>query len=156
MRIRFCTFLFFVFLASVGYSVEPDEILLDSGLESRARIISKDLRCLVCRNENIDSSNSELAKDLRILVRERLNLGDTNEQTIDFIVDKYGEYVLLRPRLSGFGGILWFFGPGILLVGFLLVILFIKQNSSKSIFHENQKKLTRTEKNQLKQYFDNR
>ena len=156
MRIKFVTFLFFIFCASAGNSVEPNEILMDAELEARARIISKDLRCLVCRNENIDSSNSELAKDLRVLVRERLMLGQTNEQTIDFIVNKYGEYVLLRPKLDGFGGILWFLGPGALFLGFLLVILFIRQNSSKLAFEENQKKLSRAEKNQLKQYFDNR
>ena len=156
MKTALCSFLLFAFLAAVGNAVEPDEILMDEELETRARIISKDLRCLVCRNENIDSSNSELAKDLRILVRERLVLGETNEQTIDFIVGKYGEYVLLRPKLSGFGGILWLLGPVVLLFSFLLVILFIKQNSSKSILQETQKKLTDVEKKQLKEYFDNR
>ena len=82
-------------------AVQPDEILADPAMEARAREISKDLRCLVCRNENIDESNAELARDLRLLVRERLVAGDSNEAVVDFIVDRYGEFVLLRPTTTG-------------------------------------------------------
>ena len=90
-----------VFLLPLSLSgVEPDEILKDKILEERARIISSDLRCLVCQNENIDSSNADLAKDLRLLVRERLLVGDTNKQVKNFIVERYGEYVLLNPTFS--------------------------------------------------------
>ncbi|MGB0913666.1 MAG: cytochrome c-type biogenesis protein, partial [Phaeobacter italicus] len=84
-----------------AYAVQPDEVLADPALEARARELSKDLRCLVCRNESIDESNADLARDLRLLVRERLVAGDSNEEAMDFIVDRYGEYVLLSPRATG-------------------------------------------------------
>lgn len=95
-------------------AVTPAEILDDPVLEARARELSKDLRCLVCRNENIDESHAELAQDLRVLVRERLVLGDSDEEVIDHIVDRYGEYVLLRPTATGANLILWIAGPAML------------------------------------------
>ena len=91
-------------------AVEPDEILSDPKLEARAREVSVNLRCLVCQNQSIDDSNAELAKDLRVLVRERLTIGDTNEQVVSYIVDRFGEYVLLKPRIGMHTMILWF-GP---------------------------------------------
>lgn len=97
-------------------AVEPDEILSDPVLEGRARELSKDLRCLVCRNENIDESNAELARDLRVLVRERLVAGDSDGEVIDFVVARYGEYVLLRPTTSGANWMLWAAGPLMLLL----------------------------------------
>ncbi|MFV0334098.1 MAG: cytochrome c-type biogenesis protein CcmH [Tropicimonas sp.] len=97
-------------------AVTPDEVLADPVLEARAREISKELRCLVCRNENIDESNAGLAADLRVLVRERLVAGDSDEGVIDYVVDRYGEYVLLRPTASGANLILWIAGPAMLLV----------------------------------------
>lgn len=103
--------------AAPVYAVQPDEILSDPALEARARDISKDLRCLVCRNENIDDSNAGLARDLRLLVRERLVAGDTNTETVSFVVDRYGEYVLLQPTTSGSNWILWAAGPLMLLIG---------------------------------------
>ena len=103
-------------LAGPALAVQPDEVMSDPALEARARVISKDLRCLVCRNESIDESHAELARDLRILVRERLAAGDSNEQVIDFVVDRYGEYVLLRPLNTGSNMVLWLAGPGLLLV----------------------------------------
>ena len=84
-----------------------DEILDDPELEARARVLSKDLRCLVCRNESIDESNADLARDLRILVRERLVAGDSNDEALDFIVGRYGEFVLLRPQAGGSNWLLW-------------------------------------------------
>ena len=98
---KFLLLIFLVLCPVVSLAVDPDEILENQILEERARLISKDLRCLVCQNENIDSSNAELAKDLRVLVRERILLGDTNKQVKDFIVKRYGEYVLLNPAFSG-------------------------------------------------------
>ena len=89
-------------------AVEPDEILSDPKLETRAREISVNLRCLVCQNQSIDDSNAELAKDLRVLVRERLTKGDTNDQVVSYIVDRFGEYVLLKPRIGMHTMILWF------------------------------------------------
>lgn len=104
-------------LATPVHAVQPDEVLSDPALEARARVLSKDLRCLVCRNENIDDSNAELARDLRLLVRERLVAGDTDEEAIAFIVDRYGEYVLLNPTTDGANVLLWIAGPLMLLLG---------------------------------------
>jgi cytochrome c-type biogenesis protein CcmH len=104
-------------LATPVQAVQPDEVLADPALEARARVLSKDLRCLVCRNENIDDSNAELARDLRLLVRERLVAGDTDEEAIAFIVDRYGEYVLLNPTTDGANVLLWIAGPLMLLLG---------------------------------------
>ncbi len=97
-------------------AVLPGEMLKDPVLEARAREISKGLRCLVCRNENIDDSNAKLAHDLRVLVRDRLKAGDTDQQVVDYIVARYGEYVLLRPRATGANLLLWGAGPIMLLL----------------------------------------
>ena len=98
-------------MAAPVWAVQPDEILDNPALEARARDISAGLRCLVCRNESIDESNAELARDLRLLVRERLVAGDSNEEVVDYIVDRYGEYVLLNPTTGGANLLLWLAGP---------------------------------------------
>ncbi|PRY25926.1 cytochrome c-type biogenesis protein CcmH [Aliiruegeria haliotis] len=103
-------------LALPAFAVTPDEVLNDPALEARARELSKELRCLVCRNENIDESNAELAADLRVLVRERLVEGDSNDEVIDYVVNRYGEYVLLKPTTSGANLLLWIAGPAMLLL----------------------------------------
>ncbi|MFV0358480.1 cytochrome c-type biogenesis protein CcmH [Tropicimonas sp.] len=103
-------------LGAPALAVTPGEMLDDPALEARAREISKGLRCLVCRNENIDDSNAGLASDLRVLVRERLVEGDSDRQVVDFVVDRYGEYVLLKPTARGANLILWIAGPVMLLV----------------------------------------
>lgn len=108
-------------------AVQPDEILADPVLEERARDISKDLRCLVCRNENIDDSNAELARDLRLLVRERLVEGDSNGEVIDYVVDRYGEYVLLNPTSRGANWILWWAGPIMLVLGLGIGFSFLRR-----------------------------
>jgi len=102
-------------VAVPAWAVEPDEILTDAGLEARARSISAGLRCLVCQNQSIDDSNAPLAKDLRLLVRERLKEGDSDDQVISFIVARYGEFVLLRPRFEPQTLVLWL-GPLLVLV----------------------------------------
>ena len=94
-------------LLAPALAVEPDEVMADPSLEARARALSIELRCLVCQNQSIDGSSAPLARDLRILVRERLAAGDSDEQVISFIVDRYGEFVLLTPRLSSYTLILW-------------------------------------------------
>ena len=104
-------------LAGPALAVQPDEILDDPALEQRARDLSKGLRCLVCRNENIDDSDAQLAKDLRILLRERLVAGDTDAEAVAFLVDRYGEYVLLNPPATGVNILLWVAGPVMLLAG---------------------------------------
>lgn len=98
-------------------AVQPDEMLADPSLEARARVLSKGLRCLVCRNENIDDSDAQLARDLRILLRERLVAGDTDAEAVAFLVDRYGEYVLLNPPATGANILLWFAGPAMLIAG---------------------------------------
>ncbi|WP_299660103.1 cytochrome c-type biogenesis protein [uncultured Ruegeria sp.] len=103
-------------IASPALAVQPDEVLDDPALEARARDISTGLRCLVCRNESIDESNAELARDLRILLRERLVAGDTDQEAVEFIVDRYGEYVLLKPTTTGANLMLWLAGPIMLLI----------------------------------------
>ena len=100
-------------LALPVQAVQPDEVLSDPALETRARELSKGLRCLVCKNESIDESNAVFAKELRILVRERITAGDSTEQAIAYIVDRYGEYVLLNPRATGSTLILWLAGLSI-------------------------------------------
>ncbi|MFQ1700938.1 cytochrome c-type biogenesis protein CcmH [Loktanella agnita] len=103
-------------VATPLWAVEPDEMLDDPLLENRARELSQGLRCPVCRNESIDESNATLAKDLRILLRERLVAGDTDQQAVDFIVARYGEYVLLRPNARGANLFLWLAAPALLLI----------------------------------------
>ncbi len=103
------------------HAVEPDEILKDPVLEARARDISLDLRCLVCQNQSIDDSNAPLAKDLRVLVRERLVKGESNTQVIDFIVGRYGEFVLLKPRFALHTLLLWIATPLLLFVGIFVL-----------------------------------
>lgn len=98
------------------FAVQPDEVLADPALESRARELSKELRCLVCRNESIDESNADLARDLRLLVRERLVAGDSDDEVMEFIVARYGEFVLLRPLTTGANRILWVAGPVMLVI----------------------------------------
>ena len=131
LRLRFIVYVFTILLIPVfALSVEPNEILIDSNLENRARIISKSLRCLVCRNENIDESNAELARDLRILVRERLLAGETDKEIINYVVGRYGEYVLLKPKFNLTNVLLWLCGPIMLIFGFFFAFLSFGKNKS--------------------------
>ncbi len=116
-------------LAMPCFAVQPDEILEDPALEARARELSKGLRCLVCRNESIDDSNADLARDLRLLVRERLVAGDDDEEVIAYVVDRYGEYVLLKPQSSGSNLILWGAGPLMLVFGGLMAALYLRRRN---------------------------
>lgn len=136
---------------SVG-AVEPDEVLDDPVLEQRARDLSQGLRCLVCRNESIDESNADLARDLRLLVRERLVAGDSNEEAIDFIVDRYGEYVLLKPTITGANWLLWAAGPIMLLIAAGVGILYLRGRSTAAPVPEE--KLSDDEVARLKEILD--
>jgi cytochrome c-type biogenesis protein CcmH len=104
---------------TAGLAVTPDEMLKDPALEARARHISEGLRCLVCQNESIDDSQAPLAHDLRVLVRKRLTAGDTNQQAIDYIVARYGQFVLLKPRFEPQTYLLWGLPPAVLLAGMI-------------------------------------
>jgi cytochrome c-type biogenesis protein CcmH len=124
--------LIFVALASPALAVQPDEILKDPALERRARNISSDLRCLVCQNQSIDESDAPLAKDLRVLVRERLTAGDSDRQVRDFVVQRYGEFVLLRPRFALHTALLWFTPMLVLGLGTLGLIVTLRRRSTTS------------------------
>jgi len=120
----------FAFLAAAAFSaatpalaVQPDEILTDPALEARARAISAGLRCLVCQNQSIDDSDAPLARDLRILVRDRLKAGDSDKQIIDFVVARYGEFVLLKPRFEPHTMLLWLATPIVGLAAIAIVVL---------------------------------
>jgi cytochrome c-type biogenesis protein CcmH len=106
-----------VLIGTQALAVSPDEMLADPVLEQRARDISAELRCLVCQNQSIDDSDADLAKDLRVLVRERLVAGDSDEAVRQFLVDRYGEFVLLNPRVNNHTILLWAAAPLLLLVG---------------------------------------
>ena len=143
-----------IFIPTFLLALEPDEILEDVELENRARLISRDLRCLVCQNENIDSSNSELARDLRLLVRERLVLGDSDAEVISYIVNRYGDFVLLKPRFSGASLILWCMGPAVLFSA-IFILLLIHGRKNKQQRTENFI-LDQKEEKELVTYFKNR
>jgi cytochrome c-type biogenesis protein CcmH len=134
-------------VASPAFAVQPDEMLKDPALEARARALSEGLRCLVCQNQSIDDSDAPLAKDLRILVRERLKAGDSDQQIIDFIVSRYGEFVLLKPRLSPHTWILWFATPFVLLAALAAIIYGYRRRESTA---EAPQPLTTSEKRRLK------
>src|SRR6516165_8543953 len=104
-------------------AVQPDEMLQNPALEAHARTLSQQLRCMVCQNESIDESDAPLAHDLRVLVRERLQAGDSDAQVLDFLVARYGEFVLHKPRLSWRTAILWGLPPGLLFGGITLLVV---------------------------------
>src|SRR5271169_3672536 len=106
-----------VFSASAAHAVQPDEIMSDPAKELRARDLSRELRCMVCQNQSIDDSEAPLARDLRLLVRERIAAGDSDAQVMDFLVARYGEFVLLKPRLNSHTWLLWFLTPLALAIG---------------------------------------
>ena len=141
-----------ILIASPLWAVEPDEILDDPIIESRARVISKGLRCLVCQNESIDESHASLARDLRLLVRERLMVGDSNDQTVEFIVERYGEYVLLQPRVSGSTLVLWAAGPLMLLLAAGMGFIYLRGRSSAT--EGSDAALTDVEKTRLREILD--
>ncbi len=98
--------------AAPAFAVNPDEMLKDPTLEARARVLSEELRCLVCQNQSIDDSDAALAHDIRVLLRERLQKGDTDQEAIDYLVARYGEFILLKPRFNGHTWLLWLVAPG--------------------------------------------
>lgn len=118
-------------MAAPAFAVNPDEVLADPALEARARALSAELRCMVCQNQSIDDSNADLAKDLRLLVRERIADGDSDEAVLNYIVSRYGEFVLLKPRIGMKTVLLW--GAPVLLViaGGLSLLVFARNRAGK-------------------------
>jgi cytochrome c-type biogenesis protein CcmH len=110
-------------------AVQPDEILDDPALEARARDITRELRCVVCQSESIDESNADIARDLRVLVRERLVAGDSDAEAVDYIVARYGEYVLFRPPFNARNAALWLAGPVFLLLGGGIAFIYVRRRS---------------------------
>jgi cytochrome c-type biogenesis protein CcmH len=113
--------------SSPVWAVQPDEMLKEPVLEARARALSKELRCLVCQNESIDDSEAPLAHDIRVLVRERLTAGDSDAQVLDFLVARYGEFVLLKPPLSWHTVALWGMPPAVLLIGIVMIAVVLRR-----------------------------
>jgi cytochrome c-type biogenesis protein CcmH len=133
-----------------AFAVQPDEILSNPVLESRARALSKELRCMVCQNQSIDDSDAPLARDLRILVRERLQAGDSDRQVIDFLVARYGEFVLLKPRFTGHTLLLWAAPGAVVVIGIAAIVLALRRRrgadlatASDPLSDEEQARLTR-------------
>ncbi|MEL7175816.1 MAG: cytochrome c-type biogenesis protein [Pseudomonadota bacterium] len=123
--------LIWVLLATPVLALDPAELLDDPVLEDRAREISKGLRCPVCQNESIDESNATVAQDLRALVRERLLAGDSNTEVVEFVVARYGEYVLLNPQTTGANLALWLAGPAMLLLGAGMAVVYIRRRDTQ-------------------------
>jgi cytochrome c-type biogenesis protein CcmH len=134
----------------LALAVQPDEILADAALEARARALSKELRCMVCQNQSIDDSDAPLARDLRVLVRERLQAGDSDRQVIDFLVARYGEFVLLKPRFSAHTALLWLGPAAVLLIGaFGLFLLARRHRPDSTAATADARKLTSAEEARL-------
>lgn len=138
-----------LFMAAVGatpvVAVQSDEVLPDQRLEARARDLSRELRCMVCQNQSIDDSDAPLARDLRILVRERLTAGDSDQQVLDFLTARYGDFVLLKPRFGSQTAILWL-TPAVLVVIGVLSLFFLvrrrrKENADAALSPEEQARL---------------
>ena len=134
-----------IIISGEAKAVEPNEILLDPTLEIRARNLSQNIRCLVCQNQSIDDSNATLAKDLRLIVREKLLAGSTDREIMDFLVDRYGDFVLLKPPLKPTTYLLWFGPILVCFIGGIVVITFLLR-SRKNI---NIPPLTRSESDEL-------
>lgn len=114
-------------MAVPAMAVLPDEVLPDAGLEARARTLSQGLRCVMCQNESIDDSNAPVSRDLRLLVRERLVAGDTDDEVLDYVVERYGEFVLMEPRARGINVLLYLAGPLMLLGGAAIAVTTLRR-----------------------------
>ena len=152
-RILACVFALSVMIgSSAAYAVQPDEIMSDPAKELRARHLSRELRCMVCQNQSIDDSEAPLARDLRLLVRERIAAGDSDAQVLDFLVARYGEFVLLKPRLEPRTWLLWLLSPLALAGGGLVLWVQGRRRSRSATGQDNSTvKLTAEEEARLKE-----
>src|SRR5579871_5987930 len=119
-------------LATPSFAVQPDEILPDQALEARARDLSRELRCMVCQNQSIDDSDAPLARDLRLLVRERIAHGDSDRQVIDFLVARYGPFVLLKPPFNPHTVLLWLVSPLVLAGGAIALVFYARRRGRET------------------------
>ena len=137
------TIVVILFFPLAALAVDPGEILKDPNLERRARSISKGLRCVVCQNQSIDDSDAQLARDLRILVRNRIVAGDSDTAVIDYVVSRYGDFVLLKPPVKGVTLVLWFGPIFFILAGLIGLILFFRRHriDSKDLVQMDNKEI---------------
>jgi cytochrome c-type biogenesis protein CcmH len=119
--------------APPSLAVQPDEILSDQALETRARTLSRELRCMVCQNQSIDDSDAPLARDLRLLVRERLKAGDSDGQVLDFLTARYGQFVLLKPRFGWDTALLWLAPAAVLLAGAFSILIMLRRRRGQPV-----------------------
>jgi cytochrome c-type biogenesis protein CcmH len=150
-RLRAIAFCLMLTASAPAFAVQPDEVLADPALEARARVLSQELRCLVCQNQSIDDSDALLARDLRLLLRERLKSGDSDQQVLDFLVARYGEFVLLRPPFGWHTLLLWL-APGLLLGAGAFVLVAAGRRRSRASLTEPE--LTLQEKARLERFDD--
>ena len=130
---RFALIVLALCASQPAVAVQPDEILKDPALEARARTLSRELRCMVCQNQSIDDSDAPLARDLRVLVRERLTSGDSDSEVVDFLVARYGEFVLLNPRFAWHNALLWLTPAAALIAGAIAMFAAIRRRHAGSI-----------------------
>src|SRR5689334_3082704 len=135
-------------LIAPAFAVLPDEVLSDRALEGRARVLSQELRCMVCQNQSIDDSEAPLARDLRVLVRERLKAGDSDQQVLDFLTVRYGDFVLLRPRFGWDTATLWLAPAAVLLLGGVALVSF-KRRRDRDPVVAGERPLTEAERTRL-------
>ena len=157
MMKRAVAVIFLLLAFSPAHAVLPNEVLSDPALESRARALSKNIRCLVCQNQSIDNSNADLARDLRILVRERLTSGDTDQQILDFLIARYGDFIMLKPPFKGTTFLLWF-GPALVFVAAVsgLFVYFRRRRSALAEPECSKPSLSSAERDRLASLLDGR
>jgi cytochrome c-type biogenesis protein CcmH len=149
-QIRACVLVMTLLMgSSAAFAVQPDEIMSDSAKELRARNLSRELRCMVCQNQSIDDSDAPLARDLRLLVRERIAAGDSDALVIDFLVARYGEFVLLKPRLERHTLLLWLLPPLALAGGGLALWIYSRRRAQHAALDQSLFKLTAEEEARL-------
>jgi cytochrome c-type biogenesis protein CcmH len=138
-----------VIASPAAHAVQPDEVMADPGKEARARNLSRELRCMVCQNQSIDDSEAPLARDLRLLVRERIAAGDSDAQVMDFLVARYGEFVLLKPRLKSHTLLLWLLPPLALVGGGLALWMHNRRRTKAAAAEDPLSKLSADEEARL-------
>ena len=127
------SFVLALIAAPIAHAVQPDEVMSDPAKEARARTLSRDLRCMVCQNQSIDDSEAPLARDIRLLVRERLAAGDSDSQVIDYLVARYGQFVLLKPRFERETLLLWLLTPLLLIGGGITLWLQARRRNLRNV-----------------------